>query len=639
MARRRRPRRRPPDRSAQRKRVKPTAAVVEEAESPVIEPETIELRPVAIPDTASIAEIAERSDVPATDIIMELLNRGVLTTINAAIDRDTARVVMANLGVDVVDSKDVTDEKSVGSVDPQQDELPDASADEALAIEDPAEAKTGELRPPVVTVMGHVDHGKTTLLDAIRQTNVVDSEFGGITQHIGAYQVTVKGQPITFIDTPGHEAFTAMRARGAQVTDVAIIVVAADDGVMPQTVEAIGHAKAAGVPIIVAVNKIDLEGANPDRVLQQLTEHEIVVEKFGGDVVAVPLSALQGEGIENLLEYVQLTAELEDLRAPIDGPSEGIIIETRLDRSQGAVATFLPQRGTLTVGDSISTGSISGRVRALFDDTGGRIKSVGPATPVEVVGLESMPDVGDSLTVVKDDRKKRRRKDIATRGSGDQAMRLSLESLAAQMTAGRLQQINLVVKADTAGSVDAVVNSINQLGDDRARAMIIYEGVGPVSESDINLAAAGKGLVLGFNVRADVAAEAEADRQNVQIRSYRTIYELIDDVDASLKGSIKPEEVDVVDGRLEIRGEFRSERNRQIVGGMVLSGRMYTGADVRILRADEEIGTGKITTLRRFADETEEVREGFDCGLAITTTVNIQLADIVEAHHTEERMP
>ena len=639
MARRRRPRRRPPDRSAQRKRVKPTAAVVEEAESPVIEPETIELRPVAIPDTASIAEIAERSDVPATDIIMELLNRGVLTTINAAIDRDTARVVMANLGVDVVDSKDVTDEKSVGSVDPQQDELPDASADEALAIEDPAEAKTGELRPPVVTVMGHVDHGKTTLLDAIRQTNVVDSEFGGITQHIGAYQVTVKGQPITFIDTPGHEAFTAMRARGAKVTDVAIIVVAADDGVMPQTVEAIGHAKAAGVPIIVAVNKIDLEGANPDRVLQQLTEHEIVVEKFGGDVVAVPLSALQGEGIDNLLEYVQLTAELEDLRAPIDGPSEGIIIETRLDRSQGAVATFLPQRGTLTVGDSISTGSISGRVRALFDDTGGRIKSVGPATPVEVVGLESMPDVGDSLTVVKDDRKKRRRKDIATRGSGDQAMRLSLESLAAQMTAGRLQQINLVVKADTAGSVDAVVNSINQLGDDRARAMIIYEGVGPVSESDINLAAAGKGLVLGFNVRADVAAEAEADRQNVQIRSYRTIYELIDDVDASLKGSIKPEEVDVIDGRLEIRGEFRSERNRQIVGGMVLSGRMYTGADVRILRADEEVGTGKITTLRRFSDETEEVREGFDCGLAITTTVNIQLADIVEAHHTEERMP
>ena len=639
MARRRRPRRRPPDRSAQRKRVKPTGAVVEAAESPVIEPETIELRPVAIPDTASIAEIAERSDVPATDIIMELLNRGVLTTINAAIDRDTARVVMANLGVDVVDSKDVTDEKSGGSVDPQQDELPDASADEALAIEDPAEAKTGELRPPVVTVMGHVDHGKTTLLDAIRQTNVVDSEFGGITQHIGAYQVTVKGQPITFIDTPGHEAFTAMRARGAKVTDVAIIVVAADDGVMPQTVEAIGHAKAAGVPIIVAVNKIDLEGANPDRVLQQLTEHEIVVEKFGGDVVAVPLSALQGEGIDNLLEYVQLTAELEDLRAPIDGPSEGIIIETRLDRSQGAVATFLPQRGTLTVGDSISTGSISGRVRALFDDTGGRIKSVGPATPVEVVGLESMPDVGDSLTVVKDDRKKRRRKDIATRGSGDQAMRLSLESLAAQMTAGRLQQINLVVKADTAGSVDAVVNSINQLGDDRARAMIIYEGVGPVSESDINLAAAGKGLVLGFNVRADVAAEAEADRQNVQIRSYRTIYELIDDVDASLKGSIKPEEVDVVDGRLEIRGEFRSERNRQIVGGMVLSGRMYTGADVRILRADEEVGTGKITTLRRFADETEEVREGFDCGLAITTTVNIQLADIVEAHHTEERMP
>ncbi|MBH40618.1 MAG: translation initiation factor IF-2 [Chloroflexi bacterium] len=639
MARRRRPRRRPPERSAQSKRVKPKADVSEEVESQVIEPEALELRPVAIPDTASIGEIAERSGVPPTDIIMELLNRGVLTTINAAIDRDTARAVMANLGVEVLELKDVTDEKSVGSVDPQQEESLDVSDADPDSTDEPAELKTGELRPPVVTVMGHVDHGKTTLLDAIRKTNVVDSEFGGITQHIGAYQVAVKGQPITFIDTPGHEAFTAMRARGAQVTDVAIIVVAADDGVMPQTVEAIGHAKAAGVPIIVAVNKIDLEGSNPDRVLQQLTEHEIVVEKFGGDVVAVPLSALQGEGIEDLLEYVQLTAELEDLRAPVDGPSEGIIIETRLDRSQGAVATVLPQRGTLKVGDSVSTGAISGRVRALFDDTGGRIKSAGPATPVAVVGLESMPNVGDSLKAVKADRKKRRRKELVTKGSGDQAMRLSLESLAAQMTAGRLQQINLVVKADTAGSVDAVVSSINQLGDDRARAMIVYEGVGPVNESDINLASAAKGLVLGFNVRADVSAEAEADRQNVQIRSYRTIYELIDDVDASLKGSIKPEEVDVVDGRLEIRGEFRSERNRQIVGGMVLSGRMYTGADVRILRADEEVGTGKITTLRRFADETEEVREGFDCGLAITTTVNIQLADIIEAHHTEERLP
>jgi translation initiation factor IF-2 len=608
MARRRRPNRRPPARRAPRKRGKQTAKISEEVE--VVESEAVDLRPVAIPDTASISEIAERSDVPATDIIMELLNRGVLTTINAAIDRDTARLVMANLGIEIVDSQHVMDDKAADSADDQEGQegkVSETTTDDGPFVEDRAEPKTGEPRPPVVTVMGHVDHGKTTLLDAIRQTNVVDSEFGGITQHI------------------------------VQVTDIAIIVVAADDGVMPQTVEAIGHAKAAGVPIIVAVNKIDLEGANPDRVLQQLTEHEIVVEKFGGDVVAIPLSALQGEGIDNLLEYVQLTAELEDLRSPVDGPLEGTIIETRLDHSQGAIATVLLQQGTLKVGDSISTGSIFGRVRALFDDTGGRIKMAGPSTPVEVVGLETMPDVGDSLRVVKPDRKKRRRKDAIARGSGDQAMRLSLESLASQMTAGRLQQINLVVKADTAGSVDAVVHSVNQLGDERARAMIVYEGVGPVNESDINLASAAKGLVLGFNVRADVTAEAEADRQNVQIRLYRTIYELIDDVDASLKGSIKPEEVDVVDGRLEIRGEFRSERNRQIVGGMVLSGRMHSGGDVRILRGDDEVGTGTITTLRRFSDETDEVREGFDCGLSIVTTTNIQLADIIEAHHTEER--
>ena len=579
-----------------------------------------------MPASAAIADIAERAEVPPTDIIMELLNRGVLATINAAIDRDTARAVMRNLGIAIV-------------AEPVQERVtPEASR--RLVDGDAADPSEGEPRPPVVTVMGHVDHGKTTLLDAIRNTNVVDSEFGGITQHIGAYQVSLNGGAITFIDTPGHEAFTAMRARGAGITDIAVIVVAADDGIMPQTVEAIGHARAASVPIIIAVNKIDLETANPSRVLQQLTEHEIVVEDFGGDVVAVPLSALQGEGINDLLEYINLTAELEELRAPADGPARGTIIETRLDHSQGPVATVLVQRGTLKVGDSLTTGEINGRVRALFDESGGRLKAAKPSTPVQVMGLDAMPDVGDPISVIPRQRKRRRQQGREpTRGSGDQAMRLSLESLAAQMTAGRLQQINLVVKADTAGSVDAVVKSIDQLGDDRARAMVVFEGVGSVTESDVNLASAAKGLVLAFNTRVDARAAAEAERQNVDVRTYRTIYELIDDVDAALKGSIKPEQVEVVDGRLEIRGEFRTERTRQIVGGMVLSGRVYTGARVRILRGNEEIGTGHILTVRRFSDVVDEVRQGFDCGLAIETTTKIQLADIIEASHTEERLP
>ncbi len=627
MARRRRTRRRPPPRPRARRRPQQRPSPpADEKPTEELEAPTVELRQVAMPASASIGDIAERAAVPPTDIIMELLNRGVLTTINAAIDRDTARAVMRNLGVAITDESQDDDTTPVAARKPEE--------------RDSTQPPDGEPRPPVVTVMGHVDHGKTTLLDAIRSTNVVDSEYGGITQHIGAYQVSIDGGAITFIDTPGHEAFTAMRARGAGVTDIAVIVVAADDGIMPQTVEAIGHAKAASVPVIIAVNKIDLQSANPNRVLQQLTEHEIVVEDFGGDVVAVPLSALQGEGIDELLEYINLTAELEELRAPVDGPAAGTIIETRLDHSQGPIATVLVQRGILRVGDTITTGEINGRVRALFDESGERLRSAKPSTPVQVMGLDAMPGVGDPLNVVARQRKRRRQRSrTPARGSGDQAMRLSLESLAAQMTAGRLQQINLVVKADTAGSVDAVVKSIDQLGDDRARAMVVFEGVGSVTESDVNLASAAKGLVLAFNSRVDATAAAEAERQGVDVRTYRTIYELIDDVDAALKGSIKPEQIEVVDGRLEIRGEFRTERTRQIVGGMVLSGRVYVGARVRILRNSEEIGTGHILTVRRFSDEVDEVRQGFDCGLAIETTTKIELADIIEASHTEERLP
>ena len=620
--RRRVSRRPPPRRSARRRRpepaAQPAAETVEETAA-----ELPELRRVALPDTATIGEIATLAEVGTSDLIIQLLNRGVLATINAAIDRDTARAVLVNLGVDVMDAQD-------GAA---------AEADTAETVAPPAEV--GDPRPPVVTVMGHVDHGKTTLLDAIRETNVVEGEYGGITQHIGAYQVDTDHGKVTFIDTPGHEAFTAMRARGASVTDVAVIVVAADDGVMPQTVEAVGHARAAGVPMVVAVNKIDLSGANPDRVYRQLTEHDVVVEPYGGSVVAVPVSATERTGIDDLLEYLSLTAQLEELRAPSDGPAEAAVIETRLDRSQGPVATVIVLRGTLATGATIAAGASKGKIRALYDHAGRRIKSAGPSTPVEIMGLEQLPDAGDVIRVVEPDKRGRRsgREARPARAVGDHAMRLSLEQLAEQMTAGKLKQLSVVVKADTAGAVDAMVSSIGALGDMRSRAVVVYEGVGTITESDVNLAAAAGGIVVGFEVRVEPSARAEAERLGVDVRVYRTIYDLIDEINAALLGILEPEEVEVVDGRLEIRGEFRSERNRQIVGGRVLSGRIFRDGNARILRNGEEIGQGRLISVRRFSDEVDEVREGFDAGLGVETTTKIQLADIVEVFHTELRQP
>ena len=620
--RRRVSRRPPPRRSARRRRpepaAQPAAETIEETAA-----ELPELRRVALPETATIGEIATLAEVGTSDLIIQLLSRGVLATINAAIDRDTARAVLVNLGVDVMDAQD-------GAA---------AEADTAETVAPPAEV--GDPRPPVVTVMGHVDHGKTTLLDAIRETNVVEGEYGGITQHIGAYQVDTDHGKVTFIDTPGHEAFTAMRARGASVTDVAVIVVAADDGVMPQTVEAVGHARAAGVPMVVAVNKIDLSGANPDRVYRQLTEHDVVVEPYGGSVVAVPVSATERTGIDDLLEYLSLTAQLEELRAPSDGPAEAAVIETRLDRSQGPVATVIVLRGTLATGATIAAGASKGKIRALYDHAGRRIKSAGPSTPVEIMGLEQLPDAGDVIRVVEPDKRRRRssREARPARAVGDHAMRLSLEQLAEQMTAGKLKQLSVVVKADTAGAVDAMVSSIGALGDMRSRAVVVYEGVGTITESDVNLAAAAGGIVVGFEVRVEPSARAEAERLGVDVRVYRTIYDLIDEINAALLGILEPEEVEVVDGRLEIRGEFRSERNRQIVGGRVLSGRIFRDGNARILRNGEEIGQGRLISVRRFSDEVDEVREGFDAGLGVETTTKIQLADIVEVFHTELRQP
>ncbi len=593
-------------------------------------PVTVTMRIVALPASATIGEMARLASVESSQIIVELMNRGVLATINAAIDRDTARAILAKFDVEVV-------AEEAARAGPDGRGADAVAAEEAPPVEPEAR---GDPRPPVVTVMGHVDHGKTTLLDAIRETKVVDGEYGGITQHIGAYQVQTSHGPITFIDTPGHEAFTAMRAQGAGVTDIAVVVAAADDGVMPQTVEAIGHARAAGVPIIIAVNKIDLPGANPDRVLQQLTEHEIVVESYGGPVVSVEVSALQGQGIDDLLEYIALTAQLEDLRAPSAGQAQATVIETRMDRSQGPVATLIIRSGALAVGDTVAAGGVNGRVRALFDDAGRRLTSAGPSSPVEVMGLEDLPNAGERLLVVEQSRGKRRARRAPTPApTSEPAMRLSLEQLAAQMTTGQFHQINVVVRADTAGAARAVVTSVEDLGDARSRAAVVFEGVGAITESDVNLAAAAQGIVVGFEVRAEPNARAAAERQGVDIRLYRTIYDLIDEISAALAGLIEPEDVEVIDGQLEIRGEFRSERNLQIVGGMVLSGRIVQGGSVRIFRNGELIGSGRVASLRRFADAVEEVREGFDCGLGVETTAPIQLADVIEGFHTESRRP
>ena len=486
------------------------------------------MRKVPLPEIATIAQLAERAQVESADIIIELLSRHVLATINAAIDRDTARAVLAKLGVEV------TDEPSG---------IASAAADEGEAATPDAEAAVGEPRPPVVTVMGHVDHGKTTLLDAIRQTQIASGEHGGITQSIGAYQVTTNEGPITFIDTPGHEAFTAMRARGAGVTDIVVVVVAADDGVMPQTVEAIGHAKAASVPMIMAVNKIDLPTANPDRAYQQLTQHEVVVEAYGGNVVAVPLSAERGDGIDELLEYINLTSQLEELRAPVDGPAVATVIETHLDHSQGPIASAIvtsgnaqcrrPREGGATLRDACARS---------YDHNGQRLKEAGPSTPVQVVGLESTPGAGEQLRAVE-----REQAPPARRAIGGATRRRRAGYPAQPGATGgaddrrQLHQLSVVVKASTDGAAAAVVKSLADVGEARTRAVVIYEGVGTITESDVNLASAAEGIVVGFDVRIDPAARAEADRQGVDVRVYFTIYELIDEVDAApARGSWSP---------------------------------------------------------------------------------------------------
>ncbi|WP_315452663.1 translation initiation factor IF-2 [uncultured Selenomonas sp.] len=588
------------------------------APAPVAKVEIARPKHIKLPETIAVKDLASKMSYTAADIIKKLMLMGVMASINQEIDYDTASLVAAEFGV--------TTEELPPDVDPTL--IPE--------IED--DPKTLKDRPPVVTVMGHVDHGKTSLLDAIRNTSVSSHEAGGITQHIGAYQVVCQGKKIVFLDTPGHEAFTAMRARGAQITDVAILVVAADDGVMPQTVEAIDHAKSAGVPIIIAINKIDKPGANPDRVKQELMEYGLVSEEYGGDTIMVPVSAKQRIGIDDLLENILLVAEVEELKANPNREARGVIIEAKLDKGRGSVATVLVQSGTLRIGDSIVVGTAYGHVRAMINDRGDNVKKAGPSMPVEILGLNDVPSAGDILAAV--DEKQAR--SIAEARLGNQRRDLiksksvSLDALFQQIQQGDIKDLNIVVKADVQGSVEALNSALLGLNkNDEVRVSIVHSGVGAVSESDIMLATASKAIVIAFNVRPDANARRLADMENVDIRTYRVIYDALNDVKDAMSGMLKPKYKEVIQGRVEIRQVMRFSK-ALVAGSYVLEGKIHNNSKIRILRDNVELFDGEIDSLRRFKDEVKEVAAGYECGISIVDFRDFTEGDIIEAYTMEE---
>lgn len=578
-------------------------------------------RPTHIKIASSIAvkDLASKMSCTAAEILKKLLFLGVMANINQEIDFDTAELVASEFGVTV-------------------EELP-PEVDPTLIPEIEDDPKTLKTRPPVVTVMGHVDHGKTSLLDAIRQSSVTATEAGGITQHIGAYQVMCNDRKIVFLDTPGHEAFTAMRARGAQVTDVAVLVVAADDGVMPQTIEAINHAKAANVPIIVAINKIDKPGANPARVKQELLEHDLVAEDYGGSTVMVEVSAKKRININGLLEMILLVADMQELKANPNRDARGVIIEAQLDRGRGAVATVLVQKGTLRIGDHIVAGTTFGRVRAMINDRGDNVKKAGPSVPVEVLGLNDVPAAGDILAVLDE----KTAKSIAEhrlaiqRNELIKSKKVSLDDLFNQIKAGTIKDLNIVVKADVQGSIEALASSLLQLNEknDEVRVKIVHSGVGAVNESDIMLASAANALIIAFNVRPDNNARKIADAENIDIRTYRVIYDAIGDVKAAMSGLLAPKFKEVIQGRVEIRKVMKFSK-ALVAGSYVLEGKIYNNSKVRLLRDQVEVFDGVLDSLRRFKDEVKEVSAGYECGISFVDFRDFKEGDIIEAYTMEE---
>ncbi len=573
---------------------------------------------VMIPDEISVGELASRMKRTGADVVKQLIKLGVMASVSDVIDYDTAAVVALEMGAKVEREIIVTIE----------DRLIDESEDKAEDLVP---------RDPVVVVMGHVDHGKTSLLDAIRKTNVVSGEAGGITQHIGAYRVELSGRKITFLDTPGHEAFTSMRARGAQVTDVVILVVAADDGIMPQTIEAINHAKAADVPIVVAVNKIDKESANEERIKQQLTEYELVPEDWGGNTIVCPVSAKTGKGIDDLLEMVLLTADMLELKANPNRSGKGTVVEAKLDRGRGPVATLLVSNGTLKAGDVIIAGTAVGRVRAMTDDKGRKLKEAGPAVPVEITGLSEVPNAGDLFYAVADERmarelseqRKHNEKEAQNQNAG---RKVSLEDLFDQIQQGEMKELPLIVKADVKGSAEAVRASLEKLTNDEVRVRVIHAGVGAINESDILLASASNAIVIGFNVRPDASARDSADRTGTDIRLYRIIYDCIEEMEAAMKGLLAPKFKEEVLGHAEIRQTFKVSKVGTIAGCHVTDGKITRNSSVRVVRDGIVVFEGELNSLKRFKDDAKEVSSGYECGLSIENFNDIKEGDVVEAY-------
>ncbi len=576
---------------------------------------------ITVGETITVSELALRLKATAAEVIKKLMGMGFMVTANQEIDFDTAYLVSEEFHAKVEREVVITIEERI--MDATEDN------DENL-----------QPRDPVVVVMGHVDHGKTSILDAIRKTKVTDGEAGGITQHIGAYRAEVNGQSITFLDTPGHAAFTSMRARGAQVTDIAILVVAADDGIMPQTIEAINHAKAANVSIIVAINKMDKPEANPDRIMQQLTEHELVPEKWGGDVICVPVSAHTGQGMDQLLESVLLVAEVQELKANPDRAAKGSVIEARLDKGRGPIATLLVQKGTLHAGDVVVAGTAVGRVRAMTDDRGRKVTVAGPSVPVEIMGLSEVPIAGDEFNAVSDERLARelveQRKQQAKEEVFKQYQKITLDNLFDQMQVNDMKELNVIVKADVQGSVEALKQSLEKLSNEEVRVRVIHGAVGAVSESDVMLAQASKAIIVGFNVRPDPLAQVAAENAEVDMRMYRIIYDCLDEMEAAMKGMLAPKTREVLHGRAEVRQVYRITGVGLVAGCYVLDGKVYRNDLLRIVRDGIIIGDDKMISLKRFKDDQKEVAQGYECGIGLEKFTDIQEGDIYETYIIEE---
>jgi len=583
---------------------------------------------IEIPRSLSVRQLAEMLQIPSTQVIKQLMRNDIMANINQIIDYDTAAKVINGLGFEA-HLKPLKEQRLANA----------AEVSKKMKQRYSAEAENLQNRPPVVTVMGHVNHGKTRLLDAIRQANVMDSEAGGITQHIGAYQVTVDGQKITFLDTPGHEAFTAMRAHGANITDVTILVVAADDGVMPQTIEAINHARAAGVPIVVAINKIDKENANVDHVKQQLADAGLVIEEWGGDTVCVLISAKEKIGIPELLENLLLVAEMEDLKASPSQPAAGVVIEAEMDKTRGPLATVLVQAGTLREGDTVVVGDTWGRIRAMFNDVGKRVKKAEPSNPAEILGLNSVPQVGETLNAVANEQQaqvllaKRRSQMEKSRA---QANSVNLNNLFDQISTGTVKELNVIIKTDVQGSIEPIRSSLEKLGTEEVQVRIIHSGTGNVTESDVMLAIASNGLIISFGVGTEEGARRLATSMKIDIRNYNVIYSLIDDVDKALKGMLEPTYTEIIDGRAEVRAVFSAGKGAKAAGVYVTEGKVSRGASVRVRRGNEVLSDSTVNSLKRFKDDVKEVAAGYECGIGVKDFSDFQEGDTLEFYSMEK---